>query len=95
MAYQATGKDVRASGPPAWLIPVAAGLFFLSALLAAAPALSSGPQRWAGLALLAALAMGAAIALPLLGRRTPAVTASPDCLGFTRARQSRGSRYRI
>src|SRR5277367_2757445 len=85
MAYQATGKDARSSGPPGWLIPTAACLFFLSALLAAAPALSSGPQRWAGLALLAALAMGAAIALPLLGRRTPAITASPDFEAMVRA----------
>jgi two-component system cell cycle sensor histidine kinase/response regulator CckA len=85
MAYQATGKDVRASRPPGWLIPAASGLLFLSALLAAAPALSSGPERWGGLALLAALAMGAAIALPVLGRRPTTVTASPDFEAMVRA----------
>src|SRR5262249_48541169 len=67
------------------LVPAAATLFFLSSLLAAAPALSSGPQRWAGLALLATLAMGAAIALPLLGRRAPPIAAPPDFEAMVRA----------
>jgi two-component system cell cycle sensor histidine kinase/response regulator CckA len=78
MAYPASGKDVRTGGGLAWLAPLAAGLFFLAALLAAAPALSGGPERWAGLALLAALAIVALIALPALGRRAPAPPASPD-----------------
>ncbi len=85
MAYPASGKDVRLRGAPGWLIPAAAGLFFLSALLAAAPALSGGPDRWAGLALLAALAVVAAVALPFLGRRAPTVTSAPDYEAMVRA----------
>ena len=29
MAYPASSKDVRVRGAPGWLIPAAAGLFFL------------------------------------------------------------------
>jgi two-component system, cell cycle sensor histidine kinase and response regulator CckA len=85
MAYPASGKDVRTAGALAWLGPVAAGLFFLAALLAAAPALSGGPERWAGLALLAALAVVALIALPALGRRAPTAPSTPDFEAMVRA----------
>ena len=85
MAYPASGKDVRTGGRLAWLGPVSAGLFFLAALLAAAPALSGGPERWAGLALLAALAVVALIALPALRRRAPALAAAPDFEAMVRA----------
>src|SRR5580658_10002058 len=84
MAYPASGKDARA-GAGAWLGPVAAALFFLAALLAAAPALSGGPERWAGLALLAALAVVAVIALPALRRRAPTLAAEPDFEAMVRA----------
>ena len=85
MAYPASGKDVRTQGRLGWLGPVAAGLFFLAALLAAAPALSGGPERWAGLTLLAALALVALIALPALSRRAPAMTSAPDFEAMVRA----------
>src|SRR5580704_11980781 len=84
MAYPASGKDVR-PGALAWLGPAAAALFFLSALLAAAPALSGGPERWAGLALLSALAVVAVIALPSLRRRAPTLTPAPDFEAMVRA----------
>jgi two-component system cell cycle sensor histidine kinase/response regulator CckA len=77
MAYPADGKIAK-TGAVAWLGPVAAGLFFLAALLAAAPALSGGPDRWPGLAILAALALAAIVAFPALRRRAPAVAAAPD-----------------
>src|SRR5580658_9212511 len=60
------------------LAPIAVGLFALAALLAAAPALTGGPERWAGLALLAALAAVALIVLPLLRRGEAAAPAEPD-----------------
>jgi two-component system cell cycle sensor histidine kinase/response regulator CckA len=85
MAYPASGKQVRAAGGPTWLAPVAAGLFFLAALLAAAPALSGGPARWAGLALLAALAVGAVLALPALRRRAPPLAPAADFEAMVRA----------
>ena len=84
MAYPASGKDVR-PGALAWLGPAAAALFFLAALLAAAPALSGGPERWAGLALLAALAVVAVIAVPALRRRAPTLTPEPDFEAMVRA----------
>ena len=84
MAYPATGKDVR-TGRGRWLGPVAAALFFLAALLAAAPALSGGPERWAGLALLSALAVVAVIALPALRRRAPTLAVEPDFEALVRA----------
>jgi two-component system cell cycle sensor histidine kinase/response regulator CckA len=78
MAYPASVKAAKVSGGPAWLGPVATGLLFLAALLAAAPALSGGPERWAGLALLAALAIVGLIALPVLRLRAPTITPAPD-----------------
>jgi two-component system, cell cycle sensor histidine kinase and response regulator CckA len=84
MAYPASGKDVRLR-PRSWLIPLAAALLVLSAALAAAPALSGGPEHWAGVALLAALAVAALIALPLLRRRPATVTAEPDFEAMVRA----------
>ncbi|HZZ90227.1 MAG TPA: ATP-binding protein, partial [Caulobacteraceae bacterium] len=76
MAYTANGK--AKAGGPSWLGPAAAALFFLAALLAAAPALSSGPERWAGVAILAALAAAALIALPALRRGARSALAEPD-----------------
>src|ERR1700722_112765 len=85
MAYPESMKAAKASGGPAWLGPVSAGLFFLAALLAAAPALSGGPERWAGLALLAALAVVALIALPALRRRAAPLAAAPDFEAMVRS----------
>ncbi len=85
MAYPATGKDVRARGAPAWLATAAAGLFLLAALLAAAPALSAGPMRWAGLAFLGVLAVAAAITLPALRRPARPRAAAPDVEALVRA----------
>src|SRR6516164_3489628 len=48
----------------ALLAASAAGLFVLAVLLAVEPALSSGPTRWAALALLTAVALAAGVALP-------------------------------
>jgi len=84
MAYSASGKDVR-PGARTWLFPVAAALFVLAAALAAAPALSGGPEHWAGVALLAALAAVALITLPLLRRRPATVSAEPDFEAMVRA----------
>jgi two-component system cell cycle sensor histidine kinase/response regulator CckA len=70
------GDAPRAKGPGIGLLgPAAAGLFFLSALLAAATALGRGPDQWLGLALLAALAIAGLLTVPILRRR--AATASP------------------
>jgi two-component system, cell cycle sensor histidine kinase and response regulator CckA len=60
------------------LAPAAAGLFFLAALLAAAPALGRGPARLAALGLLATLAIVALLAFPALRRRAPAVAMATD-----------------
>jgi two-component system cell cycle sensor histidine kinase/response regulator CckA len=82
-SLQAGGQTkVRGSGAP---MALAVGLFFLAALLAAAPALSNGPERWAGLALLATLAIFALVALPALRRRTPAMVTAPDYGALVRA----------
>jgi two-component system cell cycle sensor histidine kinase/response regulator CckA len=85
MAYQASAKDMRARRGPGLLAPIAAGLFFLAALLAAAPALGGGPGRWAGLGLLAAIGAASLIVFPLLRRRAPAVSAEPDFEALVRA----------
>src|SRR5579864_410037 len=53
------------------LAPAAVGMILLAALLAAAPALTGGPDRWAALALLASLAAVATLVLPVLRRLSP------------------------
>jgi two-component system cell cycle sensor histidine kinase/response regulator CckA len=58
------------------LAPAAAGLFFLAALLAAAPALGRGPERLVGLGLLATLAIVALLTFPALRRRAPGAAAT-------------------
>src|ERR1700761_9340509 len=58
----------------------AVALFFLAALLAAAPALSGGPNRWLAVGLLAAMGALGLLALPTLRRR--AVTASATTPDF-------------
>jgi len=67
------------------LAPTAIGLFFLAALLAAAPALGRGPERWMGLALLATLAIVALLTFPALRRRAPATAAAADFETLVRA----------
>jgi two-component system cell cycle sensor histidine kinase/response regulator CckA len=67
------------------LAPAAIGLFFLAALLAAAPALGRGPERWAGLALLAALAIVGLLTFPALRRRSPEAAAAADFETLVRA----------
>ncbi|HVM98962.1 MAG TPA: ATP-binding protein [Caulobacteraceae bacterium] len=85
MAYPASGRDVRPGGAAAILAPIAVGLFLLAALLAAAPALSGGPGRWAALGLLAAIGASSLIVFPLLRRRAPALAAAPDVEALVRA----------
>jgi len=64
------------------LAALAVGLLLAAAMLAAAPALSGGPDRWLGLGLLAALAIAALITLPVLRRAAPAASAgsAPEML---------------
>jgi two-component system, cell cycle sensor histidine kinase and response regulator CckA len=70
MAHSANPLDTPVAGRrPMSLAVVATSLFALAAMLAAAPALSSGPYRWAGLAFLVALTPASAIALTALRRR--------------------------
>src|SRR5580658_770810 len=81
----ATGEATRTKGRGIGVLgPLAAGLFFLAALLAIAPALGHGPERWAGIALLATLAIVALLTLPTLRRRAPAV-AQADFEALVRA----------
>jgi len=81
----ATGEATRTKGRGIGVLgPLAAGLFFLAALLAAAPALGHGPERWAGIALLATLAIVALLTLPTLRRRAP-VAAQADFEALVRA----------
>ncbi|HTX49450.1 MAG TPA: ATP-binding protein [Caulobacteraceae bacterium] len=72
-------RGARSANLPAAL---AVGLLLLAAMLAAAPALSGGPDRVAALGLLAALAVAAAIALPAMRRKVAAIEgdASPEAL---------------
>jgi two-component system cell cycle sensor histidine kinase/response regulator CckA len=79
MAHPASEMDAPAPGrvQGVLLVSLAAGFLFLAALLAAAPALSNGPQHWLGLGLLAAIAALALVALPALRRRVARV-ATPD-----------------
>jgi two-component system cell cycle sensor histidine kinase/response regulator CckA len=73
----ATGEATRTKDRGIGVLgPLAAGLFFLAALLAAAPALGHGPERSAGLALLATLAIVALLTLPTLRRRAPGAAAA-------------------
>jgi two-component system cell cycle sensor histidine kinase/response regulator CckA len=81
----ATGEATRTKSRGVGVLgPLAAGLFFLAALLAAAPALGRGPERWAGIALLATLAIVALLTLPTLRRRAP-VAARADFEALVRA----------
>jgi two-component system cell cycle sensor histidine kinase/response regulator CckA len=87
MAYPASGKDVRSGRAAAVLVPIAATLFVLAALLAAAPALSGGHARWTALELLAAIGAASLILIPLLRRRAApaAVATTPDFEALVRA----------
>jgi two-component system cell cycle sensor histidine kinase/response regulator CckA len=86
MAHPASEHEERTPWRGTGLLgPLAAGLFFLAALLAAAPALTGGPEHWAGLALLAALAAVALLALPALRRRADADDAPVDYAPLVRA----------
>jgi len=76
---------IKGRGGAGLLAPAALGLFFLAALLAAAPALGSGPERLAGLGLLAALAIVALLTFPALRRRAPAAAAGADFETLVRA----------
>jgi len=79
MAHPASELEARPRGRGGVvLMSLAAGLLFLAALLAAAPALSGGPQRWTGVALLGAIAVLALIALPALRRRAAPLAIAPD-----------------
>jgi two-component system cell cycle sensor histidine kinase/response regulator CckA len=87
MAYPASGKDVRSGRAGAVLVPIAATLFVLAALLAAAPALSGSRSRWTALELLVAIAVASLILIPLVRRRPAPVTgaAAPDFEALVRA----------
>jgi two-component system cell cycle sensor histidine kinase/response regulator CckA len=80
MTHPASELETRPGGrgPGVWLVSLAAGLLFLAALLAAAPALSGGPQRWLGVALLGAIGVLALLALPALRRRAAPAAVLPD-----------------
>src|SRR5690348_3721449 len=68
MAHPAAEATTRPAMGARLLAPAAVGMILLAALLAAAPALSGGPDRWAALVLLASLALVATLVLPVLRR---------------------------
>src|SRR5580698_9475260 len=78
MAHSANPTAGPRGGSGATLLAaLAVGLLLAAAMLAAAPALSGGPDRWLGLGLLAALAIATLITLPVLRRAAPAASAGP------------------